>query len=34
MLYHQATLPGARRELDRLAGLPHDPTRVPNVTVQ
>jgi len=33
MIYHWLTLPGARRELDRLARLPHDPTRLPNVTV-
>mgnify|MGYP005845567409 CR=1 FL=1 len=34
MIYHRLTLPGAQRELDRLARLPHDPTRLPNVTVQ
>ena len=33
MVYHWATLPGARRDLDRLADLPHDPTRVPNVAM-
>lgn len=34
MVYHQATLPAARRELDRLATVPHEPTRVPNVALE
>lgn len=33
MIYHRLTLPSAAAELDRLAALPHDPTRVSNVTV-
>ncbi len=32
MIYHRLTLPGAQAKLDRLADLPHTPTRVPNVT--
>jgi len=31
-IYHQATLPAARARLDELALLPHEPTRVANVT--
>ena len=31
MVYHRLTLPRATKELDRLAALPHEPTRVPNV---
>jgi anaerobic magnesium-protoporphyrin IX monomethyl ester cyclase len=31
MLYHRFTLPMAERELDKLAQLPHEPTRLPNV---
>jgi anaerobic magnesium-protoporphyrin IX monomethyl ester cyclase len=34
MLYHRLTLPAALRELDRLAHLPHEPTRLPNVVLQ
>ncbi|MFN8378805.1 MAG: radical SAM protein [Anaerolineae bacterium] len=33
MVYHQATLPAARHRLDRLAVLPHVPTRLPNVVL-
>jgi anaerobic magnesium-protoporphyrin IX monomethyl ester cyclase len=33
MIYHRLTLPNAQRELDRLAGLPHAPTPVPNVAL-
>jgi anaerobic magnesium-protoporphyrin IX monomethyl ester cyclase len=33
MIYHRLTLPSALGELDRLAALPHAPTRVPNVSV-
>lgn len=32
-VYHMATLSGARSKLDTLAQLPHEPTRVPNVTL-
>ncbi|HYO87025.1 MAG TPA: radical SAM protein, partial [Candidatus Limnocylindrales bacterium] len=34
MIYHQATLGAARRKLDGLAALPHDPMRVPNVVLE
>ena len=34
MIYHRATLPAARRTLDQLAALPHEPTRVPNVVLE
>jgi anaerobic magnesium-protoporphyrin IX monomethyl ester cyclase len=33
MCYHRLTLPGARRELDRLAQLPNTPTPITNVTL-
>jgi anaerobic magnesium-protoporphyrin IX monomethyl ester cyclase len=33
LIYHQLTLPAARATLDRLAALPHEPTRVSNVTL-
>ncbi len=33
MIYHRLTLPRARAELDALAALPHEPTRLPNVEV-
>lgn len=33
MIYHQITLPAARSRLDALAKLPHQPTRVANVTL-
>ena len=33
MMYHRLTLPLAERELDKLAQLPHEPTRVPNVVI-
>jgi anaerobic magnesium-protoporphyrin IX monomethyl ester cyclase len=32
-IYHWLGLPAARAELDRLAALPHEPTRVSNVTL-
>lgn len=32
-IYHAVTLPGARSKLDMLAQLPHEPTRLPNVTL-
>jgi anaerobic magnesium-protoporphyrin IX monomethyl ester cyclase len=32
-IYHWLTLPAARAELDKLAQLPHEPTRVANVTL-
>ena len=34
MIYHRLTLPSARAKLDRLADLPHTPTRVPNVVLR
>lgn len=34
MIYHRLTLPLAHRRLDRLARLPHRPTRLPNVVLQ
>lgn len=34
MIYHWLTLPSAQRKLDRLARLPHEPTRLPNVKIQ
>jgi anaerobic magnesium-protoporphyrin IX monomethyl ester cyclase len=34
MIYHRLTLPGAVAKLDKLAELPHEPTRVPNVVLQ
>lgn len=34
MLYHRLTLPAALRKLDELALLPHEPTRLSNVTLQ
>jgi anaerobic magnesium-protoporphyrin IX monomethyl ester cyclase len=34
MVAHRLTLPRAVAKLDRLAALPHEPTRVPNVTLQ
>jgi radical SAM superfamily enzyme YgiQ (UPF0313 family) len=34
MIYHQVTLPAARAQLDRLAHVPHAPTRVPNVVLE
>lgn len=33
MIYHQVTLPAARAQLDTLAKLPHEPTRLPNVVL-
>ncbi|MCB9453362.1 MAG: radical SAM protein [Anaerolineaceae bacterium] len=33
MVYHRLTLPGAQVKLDTLARLPHEPTRLPNVTL-
>jgi anaerobic magnesium-protoporphyrin IX monomethyl ester cyclase len=32
-IYHWLTLPAARAKLDKLAQLPHEPTRVANVTL-
>ena len=34
MIYHRLTLPSAIKELDRLAQLPHEPTRLSNVMLQ
>jgi anaerobic magnesium-protoporphyrin IX monomethyl ester cyclase len=34
MIVHQVTLPAARAKLDRLAELPHDPMRLPNVALE
>jgi radical SAM superfamily enzyme YgiQ (UPF0313 family) len=34
MIYHRLTLPGAIKELDRLAKLPHEPTHLPNVVIE
>ncbi len=34
MAYHRLTLPLATARLDRLARMPHEPTRLPNVAVQ
>jgi anaerobic magnesium-protoporphyrin IX monomethyl ester cyclase len=34
MLYHRFTLPAAERELNKLAELPHEPTHLPNVSLQ
>lgn len=34
MIYHTLTLPAARRTLDDLARLPHQPTRMANVTLR
>ncbi|MFO7320577.1 MAG: radical SAM protein [Chloroflexota bacterium] len=34
MIYHRLTLPAAMAQLDRLAQLPHEPTRLPNVALQ
>ncbi len=34
MVYHRLTLPGAINELDNLASIPHEPTRIPNVVLQ
>ena len=34
MIYHRVTLPAAERKLDKLAKLPHKPTRLANVTLQ
>jgi anaerobic magnesium-protoporphyrin IX monomethyl ester cyclase len=31
MIYHRVTLPFAERELNKLAQLPHEPTKLPNV---
>lgn len=33
MIYHRLTLPSAVAKLDRLAVLPHEPTRLPNVVI-
>ncbi|MBZ0277795.1 MAG: radical SAM protein, partial [Anaerolineae bacterium] len=33
MIYHRLTLPGATAQLDALAKLPHEPTHLPNVTL-
>ncbi|MBA3873998.1 MAG: radical SAM protein, partial [Anaerolineae bacterium] len=33
MIYHRLTLPGAVAKLDELSKLPHEPTRVSNVTL-
>jgi anaerobic magnesium-protoporphyrin IX monomethyl ester cyclase len=34
MIYHRLTLPSALGKLDQLAALPHEPTRLPNVSLQ
>jgi anaerobic magnesium-protoporphyrin IX monomethyl ester cyclase len=34
MIYHWLTLPQAVSKLDQLAALPHEPTRIPNVTLR
>ncbi|GAB5491516.1 MAG: radical SAM protein [Phototrophicaceae bacterium] len=34
MAYHRLTLPLAERELDKLAELPHEPTKLSNVVIQ
>jgi anaerobic magnesium-protoporphyrin IX monomethyl ester cyclase len=34
MIYHTLTLSSARAELDKLAQIPHTPTRLPNVVLQ
>jgi anaerobic magnesium-protoporphyrin IX monomethyl ester cyclase len=34
MIYHRLTLPGAVAKLDKLALLPHEPTKLPNVALQ
>ncbi|MEM9951141.1 MAG: radical SAM protein [Chloroflexota bacterium] len=34
MVYHRLTLPLAHRELDQLAELPHEPSRLSNVVIQ